>query len=104
MGKTAVIVTKGVILENQSTSNWPQRKNTHSVAYSSEKINTLLRNIIVLLLAVSGCFNLAKLITVTAFKSTKLYFSSDKASEESTRMYLFIHLQFSLWDFQQLRQ
>jgi len=50
-------------------------------------MNTLLRNIGVLLLAVSGCFDLAKLISVTAFKSTKLYFSKDKASEESTRMY-----------------
>jgi len=37
MGRTAVIVTKGIILENQSTSNWPQRKNTRSVAHSSEK-------------------------------------------------------------------
>ena len=67
-------------------------------------MNTLLRNISVLLLAVSGCFDLAKLISVTAIKSTKLYFSYDKASEESTRMYLFIHSQFSSRDFQQLRQ
>jgi len=55
-------------------------------------MNTLLRDISVLLLAVSGCFDLAKLISVTGFKSTKLYFSSDIATKESTRMYLFIYL------------
>jgi hypothetical protein len=97
MGRTAVIVTKGVILENQSTSNWPQRKNTRSVAHSSENMNTLLRNISVLLLSVAGCFDLAKLISVTALRLTELYFSNDKVSEDSARMNLclFIHLQFS---------